>query len=223
MCYRALAQEAEDLRFRLAYYVNGICPRQLIAAPTDLDLFESVRHSLAAISHVPLEQSAQRLSLLLQDMAWIKGAYVGIRGIKRENWRALFAYAPILISSAETAKALNQFASLNESLIRLERLFEELAQADWANYPRPSWQSEVVRQWFSVQRLAVELENDLHRGATQFEWVSDEALEKLLAKYGLVEEVVDSAAAEAKQRLTEVETPNSIPAEQEPIAGDNAI
>ena len=185
LSYRAMAQEAEDVRFKLAQYVDGRSARQAIAAQADDDFLSAIKESLESVCDLPFDAQDRRLLRLLADLGWVKTVYIGIRSIKRQNWKTLFLYAPMLMGTPATARLLNQFASLNESIIRLERLFEQLAQRSWTGYQDPTWRLEVVKQWIGVERLAVELENELHRTATGFEWISHSALDQLLAKYDL--------------------------------------
>jgi len=183
LAYRALAQEAEDVRYKLLRYLGGPSPRLSIGAIADDDLLGPTQPAISRIENLAEADMTGRISVLAEDLEWARATYVGIRSIKRQNWDALFRFAPILVAHSDTADALNRFALLNESLVQLERLFEEYAQNGWQESPRENWGTCVADQWLAVVRAAISLENGLHASVTQLSWVSEADLEALLERH----------------------------------------
>lgn len=183
LSYRALAQEAEDVRFKLHQYVDGSSARDLIAAISDEDLLVSPREIVRSNGALQDLDTRERVLLLAENLEWGRATYVGIRSIKRQNWDSLFRFAPILVAHTDTAEALNEFSALNESIVRLERLFEERAQQGWPELVSQSWAKEVADRWVDTYILAIELENRLHLTMTALDWVTEEDLEALLNRF----------------------------------------
>lgn len=170
VCFRTLAQEAEDVRHRLKFYLDATSPRATIAAAEDDFAHPTLKQIIESVGPGHLQED-QRLDLLLSIEEWRTLTYVGIRWIKRENWALVQRIAPILLTSENSRPLLGMFSGLHDQLVDLERLFEDAAQQGWSCCDE-KWKQEVSHQWKHVISTTHQMEHELHSNLTGLAWYS---------------------------------------------------
>lgn len=160
--YRAIANEARDVRVRLGHYVDGPAAswwpadHWMPAVQQVLDSNESALRGRASLN--------DRIDILARDPAWRSVAWQGVRYTKRLQWDVVAKWAPAVVGSPKFVGALKELTTLNDQIARLQVFLDDSQGHTEVRAIAECWQ-DVVAETHRVERDLIRQAADLHIGS----------------------------------------------------------
>jgi hypothetical protein len=161
VAYRALANEAKDVRVRLLQYVEGSSstwwePDRWLA---DIDEVFASQAELQEAQGIEA-----RVAILATDARWRAMTWQGARYAKRLNWQAIARWAPVVAVDTDFVGALGRLANFDSTLARLQMALDSsLTDAH---------EDDVLRRWREVFTESREIETSLLAAARELDTAS---------------------------------------------------
>jgi hypothetical protein len=160
--YRAIANEARDVRVRLGHYVDGPVASWWPADQWMPVVQQFLDSNKAALSRrVSFEE---RIDILALDPAWRSVAWQGVRYMKRLQWDVVAKWAPAVAGNPKFVPALEELTTLNDQVARLQILLDDSQGDTEALRIAKCWQ-EVVAETHRIERNLIRQAADLHIGS----------------------------------------------------------
>lgn len=160
--YRALANEARDVRVRLGTYVNGPTPSWW---PND-QWIEAAQHVLES-NEAGLRgrvSLADRIGILGLDPKWRSVAWQGVRHTKRLGWDVVAKWAPAVAGNRRLLLSLEELTTLNDQVARLQMLLDDSQGRADVTAIAECWQG-VVAETHRIERKLIRQAADLRPGS----------------------------------------------------------
>lgn len=119
VAYRALSQEAKDTRVKLRLFVDGTDPA-LEGAVVDASKVKRFKDLLSDVEGVEVA-SPEHIQRLACREEWLECVLASLRDAKRDGWKCVTDWAPVMLSVGELAADLDALAILNDRVIALQR------------------------------------------------------------------------------------------------------
>lgn len=160
--YRAIANEARDVRVRIGHYVDGSAASWWPAdhwMPAVQQVLDSNEHALSGLATFD-----ERIDILARDPEWRSVAWEGVRYTKRLQWDIVAKWAPAVAGNPKFVPALEELTTLNDQIAHLQMLLDDSQGTTDVRAIAERWQ-EVVAETYRIERNLINEAANLHTGS----------------------------------------------------------